>query len=214
MLGKLFTVLISQSRFQGESLSVLTSNVAFSRFVIAPSDDTVLSGSALQCASLGAFGGFMERSFRAHDFLLGRRNCQKFLQDHFRLPMDNPIVKAGLSESQGYADAIRTQFSVMPPGSVTAPAGKVWMPLIPLMGSALAPVLNPVRGSITMAAMESIADAAISRCDAMKGPLLNGAPLESILKVIVDLICSWPLRGQVRQAIVDKLTKELAADVR
>src|SRR6202012_3650941 len=83
MMSRLFSVLIAQSRFMGESLSALTSANAFSRFVIAPSDANVPSGSALQCATLGAFGGFMERNFRAHDFMLGRYNCQRFLSVHF-----------------------------------------------------------------------------------------------------------------------------------
>jgi hypothetical protein len=38
MLRRLFTILVSQSRFLGESLAVLASGAAFSRFVIAPSD--------------------------------------------------------------------------------------------------------------------------------------------------------------------------------
>jgi hypothetical protein len=41
---------------------------------------------ALQCATLAAFGGFFARGFRAHDYELGRRNCQKFLLDHFVFP--------------------------------------------------------------------------------------------------------------------------------
>jgi hypothetical protein len=63
----------------------------FDRYVIAPSDQELVDRykdkkfegvpPALQCATLGAFGGFFYRGFRAHDYALGRRNCQKFLQD-------------------------------------------------------------------------------------------------------------------------------------
>lgn len=88
MLPNLFTVLISQSRFLGESLAAVVSGTSFSRFVLAPSDAANPTKSALQCSLLGAFGGFFERGFRAHDYQLGRRNCQKFLSDHFRLSIN------------------------------------------------------------------------------------------------------------------------------
>ena len=111
-LPNLFSALISQSRFFGESLSAIMTGTTFSRFVIAPSDHELVVAHeeascknprtvrpqppALQCATLGAFGGFFERAFRAHDYALGRRNCQKFLCDSFLLPIDNVIMKAAL----------------------------------------------------------------------------------------------------------------------
>ena len=67
----LFSVLISQSRFFGESLALIVTNKVFSRFVIAPSDICLPNKKALQCGSLGAFGGFFDRNFRAHDYALG-----------------------------------------------------------------------------------------------------------------------------------------------
>jgi hypothetical protein len=214
MLGRLVTALISQSRFLGESLSVLTSGATFSRFVIAPSDDRNLSGSALQCARLGAFGGFMERSFRSHDFLLGRRNCQKFLESYFRLPLGNPIIAAGLEEAKTYAAAIANQFTGAAPEGVQDPPGKVWMPIIPLVGTAFPPIPSPARGTISTDAIQKIADAVIARLNAVKGPLLNGAPAAGFLKLAFGTLCTWPMRLGVRQKIVDMLTAALAADVR
>ncbi len=78
MLPNLFTTLISQSRFLGESLTAVVTGASFSRFVLAPSDAENPTKPALQCGLLGAFGGFFERGFRAHDYQLGRRNCQVF----------------------------------------------------------------------------------------------------------------------------------------
>ena len=107
-LPQLFAALISQSRFYSESLVDIMTGATFSRFIIAPSDseltkDYLAAGGksenqppALQCASLGAFGGFFDREFRAHDYALGRRNCQKFLNDSFVLPATNPIMKEAL----------------------------------------------------------------------------------------------------------------------
>jgi hypothetical protein len=38
---------------------------------------------AIACGSLIGFGGLLEKEFRVHDFFLGRRNCQRFLQKQF-----------------------------------------------------------------------------------------------------------------------------------
>ena len=70
----------------------------FSRFVIAPDNaDAPPKTCVLQCGKLGAFGGFFARGYRAHDFALGRRNCQWFLREYFRLPTTNPVMQEGLS---------------------------------------------------------------------------------------------------------------------
>ncbi len=215
ILGRLVTVLLSQSRFLGESLAVLTSGAAFSRFVIAPSDPSQKQKNALQCASLGAFGGFMERSFRAHDFLLGRRNCQMFLKTYFRLPLGNPIISEGQTQAGIYATAIAARFANDPPPGVTVPpADKVWMPVIPLVGSAFNPVSYPARGTINRDAVQTIADLILKRLDAIKDPLLAEAPFAWLLKRFVGLICSWPTRLLVRAKIADALTSALSPDVR
>lgn len=215
MMGKLVTVLLSQSRFLGESLDVLTSGAAFSRFVVAPSDPTQESKNALQCGKLGAFGGFMARGFRAHDFLLGRRNCQMFLKTHFRLPLDNPVIATGQSEAGSYAEAIRSKFVCGPPPLVQVPPyGTVWMPVIPLVGSAFAEVPNPARGSITRDKIKNIADQVLARVDAIKEPLLADAPAALLLKLLAGLLCNWPARALVRTKIVDALTAALSPDVK
>ncbi len=215
MLSRLATVLVSQSRFLGESLAVLTSGAAFSRFVIAPSDPGQKQGNALQCASLGAFGGFMERSFRAHDFLLGRHNCQKFLKTYFCLPIGNPIISAGQTEAGVYSPKIEALFADDPPPGVTVPPqGKVWMPVIPLVGSAATPVPNPTRGTISRDAVGAIADQVLGRINAIKDPLLDGAPVAWLLKLIVGAFCTWPGRIVARRKIRDGLSAALSPDVR
>lgn len=40
--------------------------------------------------ALGGFSGFFSVAYRHHDFMLGRRNCQQFLRQHFVLAADNP----------------------------------------------------------------------------------------------------------------------------
>ena len=100
LAARLLTVLLNQSRFRAEDLlGALDLNV-HSRFIIAPSRE-IESGQAhrpvampmLACGLLQAFGGFLHQGFREHDFELGRRNCQRFLQQWFTLPNDNPLFK-------------------------------------------------------------------------------------------------------------------------
>lgn len=104
-LGEVLMALVSapmeQTRLDAvSSMRADESQRAYSRFMIAPrrSHPTApkaekLRGSfALVAAGARAFLGFMHVSYRAHDFLLGRRNAQKFLRDAFSVPIDNPII--------------------------------------------------------------------------------------------------------------------------
>jgi hypothetical protein len=58
---------------------------------------------SIACGSFGGFGGFFSKKFREHDFYLGRRNCQRFLQHYFSVPIsaNNPIINFGYN---GIAD--------------------------------------------------------------------------------------------------------------
>ncbi len=87
----LFGALKNQARFKPDELMLAAQEGVYSRFMIAPSrQDKVYP---IACGSLGGFGGFLKRDFRSHDYFLGRRNAQKFLQDHFALPENNPLFK-------------------------------------------------------------------------------------------------------------------------
>ncbi len=146
MLPSLYTTLISQSRFLGESLTAVMTGESFSRFVLAPSDADNPSRAALQCGLLGAFGGFFARAFRAHDYQLGRRNCQKLLRDYFRLSISNPIISAGLTKLDDAArGAVLSRFDPQKAGS---------LPIIPLCGSAVTEVPAPDRATISSARVE------------------------------------------------------------
>jgi hypothetical protein len=167
MLPNLFTVLISQSRFFGESLNVVMSGTSFSRFVLAPSDAGNPNKAALQCGLLSAFGGFLERGFRAHDYQLGRRNCQKFLRDHFRLSSDNPIIAAGIEKLDPSAKAaVRANFDPRQLGSI---------PIIPLCGTTVAEVMAPDRATITSARVGHVVNWIVARLHGITKPLLESA---------------------------------------
>ncbi len=83
--------MVNQARFDPKFAIEERAPEAFHRFMIAPRRD-VLPPEArirphLACGSVGGIGGFLSEAFRAHDFQLGRRNCQQFLRDPKTTPM-------------------------------------------------------------------------------------------------------------------------------
>lgn len=119
----LFDALKNQARFKPEELMLAADEDVYSRFMIAPSRE----GAAypIACGALGGFGGFLHRSFREHDYFLGRRNAQKFLHDHFVLPETNPLFAAWTEDMKA---AHRS--------SMLSTTGQRQLPIIPLVGDA------------------------------------------------------------------------------
>jgi hypothetical protein len=212
MLGRLVTVLVAQSRFLGESLEALTSAPSFSRFVVAPSDPEQAGASPLQCSLLGAFGGFFERGFRAHDFLLGRRNCQRFLSTHFCLPAENPVISAGLNNAGLYSGAIANTFRLPPPNPKLAAPDYIWLPIIPCVGTAHEEVPAPRPAQIAASALDEIVGLIVSRLKGVKSGLLEGAPW--LLKTLLSVALSWPVdravKSKLRSALSDALCPNVA----
>lgn len=231
-LPRLFSALVSQSRFFGESLSHLMRGTTFSHFVVAPSDDELVKqhkeGStkdkampeALQCAALGAFGGFFERGFRAHDYALGRRNCQKFLLDHFVLPSDNVIMKEALATLTAEVRArIMSEFGrnapkgpdgkplAYAPGSVVT-AETVWLPIVPLCTPELREPIAPIaRFQMRDADLDDIVDLISKRFQAVVSVMLNSIHhlgLRLFLRPGPWFIAHLG-RGMLKQALVKEL---------
>jgi Patatin-like phospholipase len=90
----------NQARFDPADLALALMDDVYSRYLIAPSrrtsptdPRTETNGFDLASGCLGGFGGFLSEEFRRHDYLLGRRNCQQFLAQHFSMPEGNPLFK-------------------------------------------------------------------------------------------------------------------------
>jgi predicted acylesterase/phospholipase RssA len=167
VLPSLFSALLAQSRFFGESLAIVTGGATSSRFFIAPSDDRNPDKPALQCGLLGAFGGFFDRGFRAHDFQLGRRNCQAFLDKHFVLPVDNPLF-AGLQElDQGARKEIVSIFGRKTPVFGGVLKDQPWLSIIPLCGTARKAVSYPDPAKINDESLDEIVELISSRVKAL-----------------------------------------------
>lgn len=108
VIKSLFPAMIAQARFKLDELALAKDPYVASRYAIMPvrydeKKQVPASGKrppekyAIACGTLGGFGGFLSKAFRHHDFMLGRRNCQRFLAKHFMLPsdpdkgIDNPL---------------------------------------------------------------------------------------------------------------------------
>ncbi|MDZ8186584.1 MAG: hypothetical protein RMX96_17260 [Nostoc sp. ChiSLP02] len=126
LLLRIFQSFINQNRFKADELILALDEDVYSRFLIAPVRSDRQGRKPLACGSLNAFGGFLSREFRHHDYILGRRNCQRFLQKYFVLPASNPLFNA-------WSEALKTnpQLQVEKDGEQ-----EIFLPIIPLFGSA------------------------------------------------------------------------------
>ena len=84
VIPRIIGALREQSSFKTEDLVDALGDNNYLKFIITPAKDC--SKQPLCCATLGAFGGFLYKEFREHDYQLGRRNAQQFLRKHFGMP--------------------------------------------------------------------------------------------------------------------------------
>lgn len=125
-LAGTLTSLTTGTRFETADLDLFTDENVFSRFLVTPVRDiangqSLTGGAAIASSRLGAFGGFLSGRFRAHDFFLGRRNCQQFLRNSFMLPANNKLFS----------------------GWLTNPPAGGFVPIIPLMPGVSTPLAQP-----------------------------------------------------------------------
>ncbi len=143
----LFPTMINQARFKPDELIQALNDDIKSRFLIDPRRVDPKTGEEAQytiaCGLLGGFGGFLDETFRAHDYQLGRRNCQKFLMSAFTLAETNPLFGGDGSD----CDEER--------------------PIIPLLGTAALEVPLLPWPRMPQSDLDRINDAAKARVDAL-----------------------------------------------
>jgi hypothetical protein len=132
----MFPMLKNQVRFKPDELAAALNNKIYSRWLVAPSrqltndPDAKDERYAIATGLLGGFGGFLDESFRAHDYQLGRRNCQKFLKNIFS-------VVEGHSFVNNWQPGVRERFRFLDR------SGKYYCPIVPLVGTAALEVPLP-----------------------------------------------------------------------
>ncbi|MDX1670867.1 MAG: patatin-like phospholipase family protein [Balneolaceae bacterium] len=126
---QLFGSLMAQARFKPDELMLANSDEVYSRYMIAPTRRTDEGDKArfpIASGTMGGFGGFLSKSFRMHDFQLGRRNCQQFLRKYFAIPLENARRNPVFSR---YEEEDFQRFKI-------ERDGREFLPLIPLTGAA------------------------------------------------------------------------------
>jgi predicted acylesterase/phospholipase RssA len=122
-LPQLFGAMRQQLMVKTDLLEKAYSDSDYTRFMVAPirTKKGKTQKYGIACGSLGGFGGFFSKQFRIHDFLLGRRNCQRFIQQYFCVPVsaNHPIIQFG--------------YKNLPPESITMIQGNngTAFPIIP-----------------------------------------------------------------------------------
>jgi hypothetical protein len=135
---QLFGAMRQQLMIKTDLLDKAYADEDYSRFMVAPirTKNGVTQKNSIACGSMGGFGGFFSKKFRTHDYMLGRRNCQRFIQQYFCVPISakNPIIQFG------YGDLSSEQLQFL--------VGKTsqTMPIIPdiRINSEQTAVVNPV----------------------------------------------------------------------
>lgn len=210
-LQRLIASLIDQARFKFVELAEAQNEGVASRYLIAPAraaansaNDNAAGGStqsgvnAIATGLLGGFGGFVAERLRAHDYQLGRRNCQHFLREHFALPDDNPLF---------LNDPDAGRFASATPGSTPA---RRYLQIIPLVGSLATEIPEPVWQRISKAEVDKLTAAAERRLSRVVPMLLEDEIGGAFAGVAATLI--WPavkggLFKRVRAAVLSDLTR-------
>lgn len=125
--GLVLRAFVNQGRTHLREWSLAMADDIYSRYLLAPTRGAAAGEDAICGSALGAFGGFLCEAYREHDFRLGRRNCQRFLKEHFNLPENNPLFA-------GWTVAMKDCFRCRDGN----------LPIIPLLGAVVVEEPEPV----------------------------------------------------------------------
>ncbi|KAI0565939.1 alpha/beta hydrolase fold protein [Gracilaria domingensis] len=88
----LMTTIRGQAMFKAEEIEKAFDNTCLSKFIIRP-DRPVKKGEVYPLATetMKSFGGILDEKIRLHDFMLGRANCKKFLENVFCISREEAL---------------------------------------------------------------------------------------------------------------------------
>ena len=214
VFSQLVSALINQARFKPDELEKAENDTVFSRFMISPSRDG--EGSPIASGLLGGFSGFLHKSFRRHDYLLGRRNAQQFLRRTFALPETNNLFN-------GFDHDKREKWYVRQGQTCNLFAEKVGggksakgLPIIPLVGKLqeeiiITPENLPSPRSMKLKDIEDRVKTRVERVvrtlididlHAETGSMVIGAPIRWVAARYGKRILSSKANSKIRDAVV------------
>lgn len=198
----------NQLRFTLRDRALIQDEDVYSRFLVAPAREGIRGANAIASGELGAFLGFLSEDYRHHDFMLGRRNCQRFLQTSFTLPSANPLF------ADAWPSAARTIWR-----DGTDPDH---LQIIPCIGACAVEEPLPkwpagafvydteLRGLVEQRT-NRVVDAVLARATAQKG----SSSLKSRIVAGLTRAYLWPLkmvvRGRIKQSVDTSIRDAVAS---
>jgi len=173
VLPGLANALKEQARFKPDELRKAADDRYFSRFLVSPIRAGNASAEAktypIACGALGGFSGFLDESFRRHDYLLGRRNAQAFLRWNFGLPRDNPLFTGAQIDAKWHVREAGGQTATLDAQADVALAPKRFASTVdgghPQPGFPIVPLTQAMREPIEIGPLNQPDPGAVSRDD-------------------------------------------------
>jgi len=188
------------------------------RFLVAPkrtnpqqSGEFEEGADALCGEALGAFLGFLSPKFRHHDFMLGRYNCQAFLEGTFTLASTNPLF---FKDTPDLAKRVSNRPSStlrQPPDGYNGPVAPTGeYPIIPLCGSAADHIPEPQwpeKGALDPETLREPVQMRAGRIMQSFGQLL---PMGWFQTWLLGLVIWW-LKGKAADKFVEVVNASLTS---
>ncbi|MBU6324632.1 MAG: patatin-like phospholipase family protein [Bacteroidetes bacterium] len=181
LVGPLFGAMRNQSMFDQELFQAALNKDIYSRYLISPVRKDAHNNyekTPLASSSLMAFGGFIHEDLREHDFKLGRYNCQRFLRNHYSLPLNNPMVSYATNPAllERYKKA----------GWVIEKDGQLFMSIVPSSGM-ISPREQPVWPQIARTHTDELRQLAYKRFVRIREHYVKGFTSNKILSSALNL---------------------------
>lgn len=205
----------SQSRFKPDEIRLALHEDVHSRFLIAPSrGDRTGTQTNLAADGMAGFAGFLHERFRAHDFFLGRRNCQQFLRNHLVVHRENPIVQPWVAKlkAAGQLDSYHPRYRSIPNGPMVA--DEDFVQLIPLYGTAAKDCAPAPWPKLAKADLNVLKTGMQKRADKVAN-----AGIESVLKLLgmqdglIGDLLGWFAKNKLRNLIRDRALEAIEKDL-
>jgi len=196
--GGTLAAFTSGARYETADFDLFTADNVYSRFLVNPvrktiADVVLTGGDAIATNTLAAFGGFLSKAYREHDYLLGRRNCQQFLRANFVLPEQNTLFN-------DWTRAQREQFAT---GNPTC------LPIIPLAPSISAEIPQPMwpKGAFDPLSIKTLMSNRIGRLSDMASQQFIGSQ-SFIKRFILKQVLSGAQDAAVNK-VINLITQSL-----